>query len=216
MLNCVQEIRGGTTCSNLLTERIPGYDFSPMYRFSWLWFSHHGAANFIWLGGAGQTAPLDSCTIGCSGEYSMPQFLGLTAPDSQLSYVFAGHLELYCSFMPNGIKDVSDHEFGHDFFVNPGATDLGHDNRCQWMVDGAVPCSTAPTPCADPNTDCLMKPSREIWSHLHRFDRFDLLCGDSGCPNGTRGCCNAGDTGCTVPGNGSIRQLADPVQGVTP
>ncbi|MEW5765601.1 MAG: hypothetical protein ACOYZ8_19560 [Chloroflexota bacterium] len=202
----------GGSCSNIVTQPVPGYDFGPMYRFGWLWFANHGANNYIWLCGAGQTAPLDGCTVGCSGQYPMPQYLGLSAANSQESFVFAGHHELYCSYTPNGVRENTNHELGHDFFVNPTASSQGHDNRCQWTADEAASCSTPPAACADPNTACLMNPLREIWTNQHRFDRYELLCGDSGCPNGQPGCCSA----CALPGNGSIRRLNDPVQGVAP
>lgn len=206
----------GGICTAPVTERIPGYDFAPMYRLAWLWFKNHGAPNYNWLCGAGQTSPLDGCTIGCSDEYAMPQYLGLTMAASQESFVFSGHHELYCTYTPNGPRQNTNHELGHNFFLNPTATDAGHDTRCQWTVDGSALCSSSATVCADRDTACLMNPIREFWANQHRFDRFDLFCGNSGCPNGTSGCCNDGVPGCTIPGNGSIRQLNDLVQGVTP
>lgn len=204
-------LASGATCTDVhIAPADPPYDFGPVERFGWMWFSHHADLNYIWLGGAGMTAQLDICQV-CANTKPMPQYLGLTHGDQKLSFVFTGAIEEYCyspSQTTNAIRDATVHEAGHDFYLNPTVT-LGHDTRCQWIADGPLPCSTAPSVCASPlDNGCLMNGSADPFGYKHRFDRFDLLCGDSGCPSGQQhGCCDA----CVVKGNGSIRQLSDPL-----
>ena len=114
----------------------------------------------------------------------------------------------------NAIADTTNHEIGHQFYVNP--TDpWGHDTNCSWENNPNPP----QCPIVDPGTcnvassaqACLMNIKRDRWNYLQGFDGNDLICGDSGCPNGNPGCCVG--PGCFLEGNGSIRQLQDPLKG---
>jgi hypothetical protein len=211
----------GASCPDAVQK--PSYDFKPWYRFAWLWFAHHGEPNTIWVGGTGTTAPLGDCTVCPPTNNPSPQIWGstfyadTTRVPSMQSFVFSGAIEAYCQSATqteNAARGTTNHEIGHDLLVNPTAlTLLYHDDRCQWTDDGSLDCYSSPIPtCANPAYACLMNPSRDRWDSKHRFDRFDLICGDSGCPNGYPGCCDP----CTWLGDGAIRNLVDAFIGVSP
>jgi hypothetical protein len=212
----------GTSCSDVVAK--PGDLARPWFLFAWIWYAHHGQPNYFWVGGAGNTAPIDpvSCTV-CSGTVLLPQVFGVTrsSPQTTESFVFSGAIESYtCASTDqiiNAERFTTNHEKGHEFFVNPD-TSGGHDTRCQWPSDGGLTCTSDPIPvCSDPASACLMNSSSNPFASRARFDRFDLLCfRTSTCPNGNPGCCDAGSPGCTVPGDGTIRDLTDPLQGVSP
>ena len=196
----------------------PGYDFSPWFKFSWIWFKNHGAENYLWLGGVGTTAPLDfdNCKI-CSGNNPAPQIWGLAWQPTRQSFIFSGAIEAYCGSSTqtaNAVQGTTCHENGHQFYVNP--LDLqGHDARCQWTFDNTLTCSTSPIPeCAVPASACIMNPERERWDTKHRFDIWDLFCGWGSSCSGTTppGCCE----GCDTPGDGSIRHFTDTFEGEAP
>ncbi len=212
------QMASGGTCSQPVIEPIPGYDFIPRHKFAWIWFANKGLSNYIWLGGAGQTAQLDSCPACGDPQKPFPQYFGLTTADQLESFVHVGGIGQVCPTAAqevNACQETTNHELGHDYRVNP-TNAARHDNRCAWQTVGHLLCTDSDPTCDQSMNGCLMNPSRDLWTSHHRLDRFNLLCGDSGCPNGQPGCCNAGDSGCTEPGNGAIRVLSDPIQGASP
>lgn len=217
----------GATCDDAQPDSNFDAVVIQWFRLGWIWYAHHGQANYFWIGGVGTTAPLDAanCLV-CSNTQPSPQMLGLTglAPTTLNSYtesfVFAGAIEAYCAADPNqtinAVRGTTNHEIGHQFYVNSNTTDW-HDSRCQWTSDGGLHCDDTPPACTNTANGCLMNPQRERWTTKHRFCRYDLICLLPGlCPDGKPGCCNAGDSGCTVPGDGTIRDYGDPFVGVAP
>jgi len=206
--------------ANCTTGTVKG-DLSAWFRFGRIWYAHHAEPNYFWVGGVGTTAPIDAvnCQV-CSGANPTPQIFGITmaTPYTTESFVFAGALEAYCATGDqtiNAVRGTTNHEMGHDFFVNPQGSG-GHDDRCQWSSDGGATCTDVSLPVCnaadDPNA-CLMNPQRERWTTKHRFDRWDLICGWAVCSGSTPpGCCVT----CSLPGDGAIRDFADPFQGVSP
>ena len=211
------EMASGGTCDNPIIQFRDPYDFTPWVDFSKTWFRGRADANYFWLGGLGTTAPLKDGTVTCSvcgGANPRPQSGGDTFYwPSRATYVFAGAYEAFCptaAQKATAIQGCTTHELAHQFFVNKGSTTSGHDDRCQWTALGAVSCSTPPSTCASVTEACLMNVAHDQWSSEPRLDRFDLFCGDPACPKGsTLGCCIS----CSVKGNGSIRQLQDPLLG---
>ena len=173
-------------------------------------------SNYFWFSGAGTTAPLKEgpveCKV-CAGQNPRPQIIGATFPwPDRETYVFVGGIEAFCpapSQKATAVQGTTNHELGHHFFVNVAANPPFHDDRCQWTGVGKLACTTTPIACTSATNACLMNPARNHWDTDHRFDRFDLFCGDPGCPDGTAGCC----VSCTLEGNGSVRQLQDPLPG---
>ena len=210
---------GVGTCENQLLQPMPGYDFTPMRRFAWAWTGNRTMPNYFRILGGGPVSQLDSCpSNSCSPPGALPQYLGISFPESLQATVLVGAIRQLCppeAYEANAVREVGKHECGHDFRVNPSAS-LGHDSRCGWPSLGALLCSDTDPACDAYQDGCIMNPARNIWTKANRFDRFDLECGDSACPDGTPGCCQEGQPGCSVPGNGSIRQLFDPVTGVAP
>jgi len=191
--------------------------FSKQRRFAKIWFSKsNNQYNYVQLMGAGRAAQLDTCTE-CGGANPLSQYIGFTHAwnaaiyPTNISFIFVKSIEDYC-YPPNQTKnliiDTTDHEIAHQFYVN--AASGYHDNKCNWKSFPAG-CPALPGPCGVPAEACLMNPDRDSLDAINLFDADDLLCGDPGCPNGTNRCCNIGQPSCTIPGNGSIRQLFDPL-----
>ena len=207
-------------CTNPVTAQKAGYDFSPWYKFGYMWFSHHQQPNWIWLAGAVTPAPIiyqnAPCpNPGCPSNY-LPEIWGYTASQYAESFVFTGAIESYCPdepYLSHAVQGTTNHELGHEFNVDPSFVG-NHCNHCDWKTDGAQLCATFFTACSTSTSMCLMDGQRERWSTTHYFDRNELECGDPACPNGYAGCCTTGS--CPLPGNGSIRQLWDPIQGGQP
>ena len=207
-------------CTNPVTAQKAGYDFGPWYKFGYIWFSHHQQPNWLWLVGAVTPAPIvyqgSPCpNPGCPSNY-LPEIWGYTASQYAESFVFTGAVESYCPeepYLSHAVQGTTNHELGHEFNVDPSFVG-NHCDHCDWKADGAQLCSTSFTTCSTATLMCLMDGQRERWSTTHYFDRNELECGDPVCPNGHAGCCVTGS--CSLPGNGSIRQLWDPIQGGQP
>jgi len=201
--------------SNLKSEN----NLEAEYRFAKIWYSNHNNKNFRQILGVGNTAQLGDCWT-CSGSHPLPQLFGQTELDSDWligpsSFIFRGAMEWPClsnSQIDNSTRETTNHEIGHQFYVNPTKA-LFHDTNCSWDKNPNPPAC----PVNDPGTcnvsqtvsGCLMNPLRDRFDSSHRFCGNDLICGDSGCPNGNPGCCSG--VGCKLEGNGSIRQLQDPL-----
>ncbi len=208
------ELAPGSSCGSPVVQKRAGYSFTPWFDLGWTWFGGRGNPNSFWLGGVGNTAQLDGCTV-CEGANPSPQIWGLARADTNESFIFEAGIEAYCpspAQLANAVQLTTDHELGHQFYVNVAATQRGHDDRCDWVAGSGETCATSPVTCTDPMVACLMNPGSDRWSSLHRLDRFDLFCGDPGCPNDTDGCC----TSCSLEGNGSVRRLQDPIIGGQP
>ncbi len=185
--------------------------------FAKIWFSKANSQyNYIQIIGAGRAAQLDACTV-CAGANPMAQYLGLTHAcnatinPTNVSFVFVQSIVDECysqAQTDNHIMAVTEHEIGHQFYVN--AASGYHDDKCHWK-SMPLGCPAVPGPCLNPVDACLMNPEGDSLDIINLFDADNLLCGDTGCPNGTNRCCNVGQPSCTIPGNGSIRQLYDPL-----
>jgi hypothetical protein len=206
-------------CSNSRLKE--GYDLSPWFRFSSIWFYNRSRFNTLQIIGAVETPQLNDC-LECGGSHPQPQLFGISGFSDglslRMSYIFRGSLEFPCKSTAewtNATGETTNHEIGHAFYVNPSDSG-GHDNKCAWNY-GPDPLTC---PFVDPGTcnvddsvqACLMNIHRDRWTTSHRFDGNDLICGDPICPNGNPGCCS----GCEMEGNGSIRQLQDPLIGTMP
>ncbi len=213
-----REMAPGGTCASPKVKVRDNYDFSPWVDFVGTWFANLLTPNYVWDGGVGTTPPLKEGSTECKvcGYNPLPEMWATTfAWPSSSTYVLVGAVESYCmpaTMETTGIQETSAHELAHQYFVNKGTTQTGHDDRCQWIASGAEGCGVTPTQCGSASDACLMSDARDRWDFTHRLDRFDLLCGDPGCPNGTVGCCDS----CALEGNGSIRQLQDPIPGGQP
>lgn len=227
--NCTAKPEG--TCTN---AQITCPSYHPLAiaqrMFARIWFSKDAdQSNIIQLIGAGRTIQYLDCTI-CGGNNPMSMFAGLAIhvghatqqngdTDTKLILVMIQAIEDLCanpSQNANHIQDTVTHELGHQFFVNGGHEDK-HDCRCSWDNNPNLPeCPTNDPGTCDVDasqTSCVMCPKRDNFNILHRFCADDLICGDTNCPNGAPGCCEAlqPSTECLLPGNGSIRQLYDPL-----
>lgn len=211
----------GPTCNDRTQKSDYNTITTRWYRFGWLWNAHHAETNYLWLGGSRATPPLNAVACrACSGANAVPQLFGLTRPITKQAFIFAGAVEVYSclsSYWANAIRFVTVHELGHDYYLNPNDPGgEGHDERCQWPDDGGATCAADPIPtCTTLNNadGCIMNMASDPWQYKHRFDRWDLICADPACgPGGPPGCCE----GCAVPGDGTIRDFADPFVGVAP
>ncbi|MGH9857836.1 MAG: hypothetical protein ACRD4B_08335, partial [Acidobacteriota bacterium] len=164
-------------CSNRLIEAIPGHDFSPYYRFAWMWFDNGGSVNHLWITGADTPQQLSNCLLCVKGKKGniMPTYLGFAQKQHAIAYVFRGGIRNgACSGSQAsedaGVRNVNNHEIGHIFGRE-------HDDRCQWTLEGPTACSSQASPCADVlNNGCQMAPGRQIYGPIFRLDRFDLVC----------------------------------------
>jgi hypothetical protein len=198
------------------------YSFASWFRFGNIWFQNKNKYNYLEVVGLGSTAQLDTCTV-CEDpgpSAPRPQLFGLAGIgyasgdglSNRISLVFRGAIEYPCmaASWDNETRHTTAHEIGHQFYVNPLAAEM-HDDHCHWIATGAgcAPLGTC-TGCFD--SCCIMNISGYGWDGVDRFDYEDLYCGDPLCPNGKAGCCPA----CSLPGNGSIRHLNDPLKGTQP
>jgi len=175
----------GGTCQNPIIEAVPGYDRLPFRRFAWIWFTHAGVINHIWVSGAGASDQLGTCTVCQRGNKSnpLPQYFGRASVEQKIAYIMRGSIQAVCpgNQETNSVRDTTNHETGHIFGRVPifGTPDTAHDTWCEWTFDGPKSCADAVTTCANPlNNACLMNVAGSSFNKLHRFDRLDLACGD--------------------------------------
>jgi len=125
---------------------------SDWWEFAWLWFKNKNLPAYIHAIGAG-SHPLDwGLTLSYLGTpYNIPY---------RTSYVFEGKIEAdiqpSSGFCIKGLpalavaEAVLDHEFGHQFNVNPNGTG-GHCSSQAWTANGNCMMNTDRCPVIDPN-----------------------------------------------------------------
>jgi hypothetical protein len=200
----------GGTCSDPNYVNDETYSSDPDALFGSQWFDHADDQNYLWVAGLSRSQQIDDCMV-CVGERPLGMFNGFSMPNERLSFIFTESLLDYCTssdWTSQAIRNVTNHEIVHQFYVNMASGDLGHCDRCSWIADPSLACTDLSTLCSDTMLGCLMGNGHR-WATLNRLDRFELTCGDPGCPNGDPGCCSL----CEVPGDGSMRHLSDPIGG---
>jgi len=200
---------GGTCAEPNLVDDI-NYDQTHDLSFGRMWFDEIDNPNYILVAGASRSQQLDSCTV-CVGERPHGMTNGISVLGERISYIFVDSIADFCAsseWTSQAIRNVTNHEIVHQFIVNPVSGVIGHCDRCSWTSDPTLACTTPSVTCPDIMLGCLMGNAHR-WATLNRLDRFELACGDPGCPNGSPGCCSS----CGVPGDGSIRHFSDPVAG---
>jgi len=184
-------------------NRPSGAPSSTRFQFSQTWFAH-------WTpDGAHPTWCLPNNFFHLFGVSESPTVFGLTTSTANLTYLMVqtmiDHSSPGVTFFNLSLA-VTNHEFGHQYEVNPCQCDL-HDNRSSWCA--------ASGNCGHPSLthaiECLMNVTSNYPDNLvdgvDRFGVQDLMSGTSGCTNFV---CSQQDSRTFPQGYGAIRTMSDP------